>query len=36
VVGQREDAKKLWRDANSKDPKNDTLKNTLARLHVTL
>ncbi|MDB5838621.1 MAG: tetratricopeptide repeat protein [Herminiimonas sp.] len=36
VIGQREDAKKLWRDANSKDPKNDTLKSTLARLQVIL
>jgi Flp pilus assembly protein TadD len=36
VKGQQEDAKKVWRDANSKDPKNDTLKNTLARLQVSL
>lgn len=36
VKGQREDAKKLWRDATSKDPKNDTLKNTLGRLQVNL
>jgi Flp pilus assembly protein TadD len=36
VKGQQEDAKKLWRDANTKDPKNDTLKNTLARLQVNL
>ena len=35
-TGQREDAKKLWRDANTKDPKNDTLKSTLARLQVSL
>ncbi len=34
--GQKEDAKSLWREANSKDPKNDTLKNTLARLQVRL
>ncbi|MGI4847428.1 MAG: tetratricopeptide repeat protein, partial [Janthinobacterium lividum] len=34
--GQKDDARKLWRDANSKDPKNDTLKSTLARLQVTL
>lgn len=34
--GQKEDAKSLWRDANSKDPKNDTLKSTLARLQVRL
>jgi tetratricopeptide (TPR) repeat protein len=36
VKGQQEDAKKFWRDANTKDPKNDTLKSTLARLHVRL
>jgi hypothetical protein len=36
VVGQREAAKKLWRDANTKDPKNDTLRNTLTRLQVRL
>jgi Flp pilus assembly protein TadD len=36
VKGQQEDAKKLWRDANTKDPKNDTLKNTLGRLQVNL
>lgn len=34
--GQKEDAKNLWREANSKDPKNDTLKSTLARLQVRL
>lgn len=36
VKGSREDAKKFWRDANIKDPKNDTLKNTLARHQVSL
>lgn len=36
VKGQQEDAKKLWRDANTKDPKNDVLKNTLSRLQVRL
>ena len=36
VKGQQEDAKKLWRDANIKDPKNDTLKNTLGRFQVKL
>ena len=36
VKGQREDAQKLWRDAQSKDPQNDTLKSTLARLNVSL
>ena len=36
VKGQKEDAQKLWRDASTKDPKNDTLKSTLARLRVSL
>jgi Flp pilus assembly protein TadD len=36
VKGQREDAQNLWRDANKKDPENDTLKSTLSRLHVNL
>jgi Flp pilus assembly protein TadD len=34
--GQKADAQKLWRDAQSKDPQNDTLKSTLARLNVSL
>ena len=34
--GQKEDARKLWREAQAKDPKNDALKSTLARLHQTL
>jgi predicted Zn-dependent protease len=34
--GQKEAAQKLWRDAQSKDPQNDTLKSTLARLNVSL
>ncbi len=36
VKGQREDAQKLWRGAKTKDPENDTLKNTLLRLRVSL
>lgn len=36
VKGQKDDAQKFWRDASTKDPKNDTLKNTLARLRVSL
>jgi predicted Zn-dependent protease len=36
VKGQKADAHKLWRDVGSKDPDNDALKNTLARLHVSL
>lgn len=36
VKGQKDDAQKLWRDAQSKDPQNDTLKNTLGRLNVNL
>ena len=34
--GLKSDAQKLWREARAKDPKNDTLKNTLARLHLSL
>ena len=36
ALGQRDDARKLWREASAKDPKNDTLKNTLGRLRVRL
>ena len=36
VKGRHDDAQKLWRDARSKDPQNDTLKSTLARLNVNL
>jgi Flp pilus assembly protein TadD len=36
AMGQRDDARKLWREASTKDPKNDTLKNTLGRLRVRL
>jgi len=36
VKGQKEDAQRLWRDAQTKDPQNDTLKSTLARLNVNL
>jgi tetratricopeptide (TPR) repeat protein len=34
--GLKADAQKLWREARAKDPKNDTLRNTLARLHLSL
>jgi tetratricopeptide (TPR) repeat protein len=34
--GKKADAQKLWREARAKDPKNDTLKSTLARLHQNL
>ncbi|HYD93759.1 MAG TPA: tetratricopeptide repeat protein [Noviherbaspirillum sp.] len=36
IKGQKEDAQKLWRDAQTRDPQNDTLKSTLARLNVSL
>ncbi|MBI1892433.1 MAG: tetratricopeptide repeat protein [Burkholderiales bacterium] len=36
VNGKKEEAQKLWRDAKSKDPQNDTLKSTLLRLQVSL
>jgi Flp pilus assembly protein TadD len=34
--GQKEDAQKLLREARARDPKNDTLKSTLARLQLSL
>ena len=34
--GEKADAQKLWREARAKDPKNDTLKNTLTRLQLKL
>lgn len=34
--GREEEAKKLWRFANGKDPKNETLKGTLERFQVKL
>ena len=34
--GQKADAQKLWREARARDPKNDTLKSTLARLQLKL
>lgn len=34
--GQKQEAQKFWREAQSKDPKNDALKSTLARLNASL
>jgi Flp pilus assembly protein TadD len=34
--GKQDEAKQLWREAQSKDPKNEVLKNTLSRLNVQL
>lgn len=34
--GRKADAQTLWREAKGKDPKNDTLRSTLERLHVAL
>jgi tetratricopeptide (TPR) repeat protein len=34
--GQKEQAQKYWQEARNKDPKSDALKNTLARLNVSL
>lgn len=34
--GQYDDARKLWREARAKDPKNDALKSTLARLRASI
>jgi TolA-binding protein len=36
VKGQKTDAQKLWREVQQKDPQNDALKNTLARLGARL
>jgi tetratricopeptide (TPR) repeat protein len=36
VRGEKDDAQQFWRDARTKDPKNDSLKNTLTRLRVEL
>ena len=36
VRGEKADAQRFWRDARTKDPKNDSLKNTLTRLQVDL
>ena len=35
-MGQQDEAKKLWRTANDKDPKNETLRATLQRLQIKL
>lgn len=34
--GEQDKARSLWREARAKDPKNDALKSTLARLRVSL
>jgi tetratricopeptide (TPR) repeat protein len=34
--GQHDDARKLWREARAKDPKNDSLKSTLNRLRASI
>jgi tetratricopeptide (TPR) repeat protein len=34
--GEKSAAQKLWREARAKDPKNDTLRATLTRLHLSL
>lgn len=36
VLGRENEARQLWRDANAKDPANNTLKGTLQRLQVKL
>lgn len=36
AMGRRDEAKKLWRSANDKDPKNETLRATLQRLQIKL
>ncbi|HWJ95699.1 MAG TPA: tetratricopeptide repeat protein, partial [Telluria sp.] len=34
--GRQADARKLWGEAKAKDPQNDALRDTLARLHLSL
>jgi tetratricopeptide (TPR) repeat protein len=34
--GKRDEARTLWREARAKDPKNDVLRDTLARLNTSL
>ena len=36
LLGREDEAKKLWRFANGKDPKNESLKSTLERFRVKL
>jgi len=36
LLGHEDEAKKLWRYANGKDPKNESLKGTLERFQVKL
>lgn len=36
VLGREDEALKLWRNANAKDPRNETLRGTLQRLQVKL
>ncbi|CAD5372126.1 conserved exported hypothetical protein [Rubrivivax sp. A210] len=36
ATGEREEARRVWREANSRDATNDVLRETLARLHVDL
>jgi Flp pilus assembly protein TadD len=36
VKGDKAGAQKMWQEAHSKDPKNDALKSTLARLNQSL
>jgi hypothetical protein len=36
ALGRRDEAKKLWRSANEKDSKNETLRSTLQRLQIKL
>jgi len=35
-VGRADEARKLWREASQRDPANTVLKETLARLNVSL
>ena len=35
-MGQRDEARKIWREASGRDATNDVLRETLARLRVDL
>jgi hypothetical protein len=36
VSGRQEEARRLWREVNKRDPANTTLRETLTRLNVAL
>jgi predicted negative regulator of RcsB-dependent stress response len=36
AMGDHDGAQKMWKEAQAKDPKNDALKSTLARLNQSI